>query len=215
VRSETISEESDISSLFKSLKEIDPLFFDEIQRKVSCDWCLVEINRYKPKTKYGKLVLCGMFRNDGALKTLFVGLAPSYRRFDDRVRAFFPKNLNEGSSGALFMRSLLRSGFLKQFDVYITNLVKCSSPTNETPSDKIVLQNLPILKRELELVKPDAIIAMGGVTKNYINAYVSGEWSKSQFYTIHHPTFFLRGGDPMRCLIELRHLKEGIEWQSR
>lgn len=205
-----------ISNQFKSLKEIDSKFFDEIQNGTSCDWCEYEVNRYRLGSGYGKLVLCGTFKNDNSLKVLFLGLAPSHRRFDNEVRAFFPRSLSENSSGALFLKSLIESGFFEKFDIYITNLVKCSNPINEIPSNKIISQNLPILKRELVLIKPNLIVAMGNSVRNYVDSclydYLRNEL-KCEIHHIHHPSFFLRGNDPKGCLDELVHLKDVITWQ--
>ncbi len=45
--------------------------------------------------------------------------------------------------------------------IYITNLVKCTQPHADNPSKEIVAADLPLLWREIELVKPDYIIAFG------------------------------------------------------
>lgn len=56
---------------------------------------------------------------------------------------------------------------LKELDaqgIYLTNLVKCTSPNSENPSRNVCDENLPILLREIDLVKPQRIVTFGQLT---------------------------------------------------
>jgi DNA polymerase len=46
-------------------------------------------------------------------------------------------------------------------DVYITNVVKCRPPNNRTPTREEVEACLPYLLRQIELLRPRRIVALG------------------------------------------------------
>ena len=48
--------------------------------------------------------------------------------------------------------------------LYLTNLVKWTGPTGDLPSGAMVKTYADILRRELELVCPEAVVAFGGLT---------------------------------------------------
>lgn len=45
--------------------------------------------------------------------------------------------------------------------IYITNLVKCTQPHADSPSPQIIAQDLPFLKKEIDLVQSKSIVAFG------------------------------------------------------
>ena len=46
--------------------------------------------------------------------------------------------------------------------VYITNIVKCRPPQNRKPLPDEIAACLPYLHRQLELIQPKVIVALGG-----------------------------------------------------
>jgi uracil-DNA glycosylase len=46
--------------------------------------------------------------------------------------------------------------------VYITNIVKCRPPQNRKPLPDEIAACIPYLHRQLELIRPKVILAMGG-----------------------------------------------------
>jgi len=66
-----------------------------------------------------------------------------------------------GPSGKLLERMLAAIGFART-DVYLTNTLYWRPPGNRTPTPEEHAQCLPFLMRQIELVKPIAIIALGG-----------------------------------------------------
>lgn len=206
-------EKEDYLEKFKSLEEVDKKFFDEIQNSIFSSLCALPINKYNPSQGEGKLVLCGTFKNDSSVKVLFLGIAPSTRRFDKKLRAFFPGSLSENSSGAFFFRALIETNFIKDFDVYITNLLKCSTPYNSFPSDEEIKSEAPILRRELELVRPNYVVCFGeGVKRAFLNNFNFYIYTLSikKVLTIKHPSYFFRRGDFVGLVRELLSLKEKI-----
>ena len=66
-----------------------------------------------------------------------------------------------GRAGQLLDRMIAAMGFGLD-EVYIANVVKCRPPENRTPEQDEIDACMPFLHRQIELVSPKAIVAMGG-----------------------------------------------------
>jgi uracil-DNA glycosylase len=66
-----------------------------------------------------------------------------------------------GQAGQL-LDGILQAIELPREQVYITNIVKCRPPQNRKPQPDEVAACLPYLQRQLELIRPKVILAMGG-----------------------------------------------------
>lgn len=65
-----------------------------------------------------------------------------------------------GAAGRLLTEALARLG-ISRGDVYITNVVKCRPPNNRTPTREEVEACLPYFLRQIELLRPRRIVALG------------------------------------------------------
>jgi DNA polymerase len=65
-----------------------------------------------------------------------------------------------GRAGQLLTR-MIEAMTLKREDVYITNIVKCRPPNNRTPSDGETATCSPYLFRQLAILRPKVIVALG------------------------------------------------------
>jgi len=65
-----------------------------------------------------------------------------------------------GRAGQLLDRIIAAMG-LKRSDVYICNIIKCRPPENRDPRPEEIISCLPYLKKQLELIKPKIIVALG------------------------------------------------------
>ncbi len=72
-----------------------------------------------------------------------------------------------GAAGQLLNKILAAIGF-ERAEVYITNIVKCRPPQNRNPEPDEAEQCLPFLTRQIELVKPAIILALGRVAARYL-----------------------------------------------
>jgi DNA polymerase len=70
-----------------------------------------------------------------------------------------------GRAGQLLTEMLFAVG-LKRDDVYICNILKCRPPGNRNPSTEEVSYCNAYLQRQIELIAPRLILAMGGVAAN-------------------------------------------------
>lgn len=93
---------------------------------------------------------------DGARQPsiLVVGEAPGEQ--EDREGLPFV-----GRSGELLDNMLQAIGHDRHTTVYMTNVVKCRPPANRNPRDEEMAACAPYLARQIELLEPKVILAMG------------------------------------------------------
>ncbi|MHB1203548.1 MAG: uracil-DNA glycosylase [Acidithiobacillus sp.] len=85
---------------------------------------------------------------------LFVGEAPGAEE-DRRGEAFV------GRAGQLLDAMLKAMGLERGRDVYIANVLKCRPPNNRDPLGPEVQECLPYLHRQIALIRPQIIVALG------------------------------------------------------
>jgi len=66
-----------------------------------------------------------------------------------------------GQAGKLLDAMLAGIGLKRGEDVYIANVLKCRPPGNRNPEAPEVAQCSPFLRRQVELIRPKLILAMG------------------------------------------------------
>lgn len=104
--------------------------------------------------------LCRTRRNtvpgvgDPRARWLFVGEAPGAEE-DAQGEPFV------GQAGRLLDNMLDALGLARTRDVYIANVLKCRPPNNRTPEPLEVEACLPYLDRQIELIAPRLIVALG------------------------------------------------------
>lgn len=67
-----------------------------------------------------------------------------------------------GRAGIL-LNAMLRAAGFERGEVYIANVLKCRPPHNRDPSEEESSRCLPYLRRQIELVAPDAILCVGRI----------------------------------------------------
>ena len=66
-----------------------------------------------------------------------------------------------GSAGKLLDNMLKALGLDRRHKVYIANVLKCRPPANRNPLPQEVAQCEPFLRRQIQLLQPRIILAMG------------------------------------------------------
>ncbi len=132
-------------------------------------------------------------------KVMFIGEAPG--RDEDAQGIPFV-----GKAGQL-LNKMLAAIKLKREEVYITNVINWRPPDNRTPTDDEILQFLPFLQEQIDVINPNFIFLLGGVAAKAILSTplplgkIRGSWHEYQslqlnktIYTIasYHPAFLLR-----------------------
>jgi len=92
----------------------------------------------------------------GSLKAqvVFVGEAPGADE-DEQGRPFV------GRAGQLLTDIIVKGMKLARKDVYICNILKCRPPGNRNPLPEEINQCEPFLKKQLQLIRPRVICALG------------------------------------------------------
>ncbi|TRZ94256.1 MAG: uracil-DNA glycosylase [Rhodocyclaceae bacterium] len=85
---------------------------------------------------------------------LFVGEGPGAEE-DQRGEPFV------GQAGKLLDNMLAAIGLKRGQNVYIANAVKCRPPENRTPTPEEAAACRPYLERQIELIRPKLIVALG------------------------------------------------------
>jgi DNA polymerase len=65
-----------------------------------------------------------------------------------------------GRAGQLLDKIIKACG-LKRSDIFICNVLKCRPPDNRDPRPEEIISCLPYLQRQIEIIEPEIIIAMG------------------------------------------------------
>jgi uracil-DNA glycosylase len=116
-----------------------------------------------------------------------------------------------GRAGQL-LNNMIKAMGLRREDVYIANIVKCRPPGNRTPERDECETCSPFLMRQIAVIKPKVVVALGAVAaKNLlaINAPMSelrgrfydflptgtrgdSSWQGARLAVTYHPAFLLR-----------------------
>ncbi len=97
---------------------------------------------------------------------MFIGEGPG-RDEDLQGRPFV------GRAGMLLTKIIKAMG-LRREDVYIANIVKCRPPGNRNPQLDEITECLPYLEKQIELVKPKVICALGSVAAQTLTGRHNG-----------------------------------------
>ena len=86
---------------------------------------------------------------------MFIGEAPGADE-DEQGEPFV------GRAGQL-LNNMIKAMGLRREDVYIANIIKCRPPGNRTPERDECETCSPFLMRQIEAIKPKALVALGAV----------------------------------------------------
>jgi DNA polymerase len=126
-----------------------------------------------------------------------------------------------GRAGQLLTDIITKGMGLKREDVYIANVVKCRPPENRNPEPDEVAACEPFLRRQIELIRPEIIVALGKfAVQTLLQSKVPITKLRGQWHSYHgiklmptfHPAYLLRNpGDKrlvwedIKKVIEARH----------
>lgn len=94
-------------------------------------------------------------------EVMVIGEAPGYQE-DQQGLPFV------GPAGQLLTKMLAAINLDRNSDVFIANVLKCRPPGNRTPSTDESLTCISILRRQINIIKPKAILLLGRVAANNI-----------------------------------------------
>jgi len=126
-------------------------------------------------------------------RVLFVGEGPGAE--EDRTGRPFV-----GQAGKILDKMILAVGLDRQ-RVYIANVVKCRPPGNRDPKDDEIAACSAFLDRQIELIRPELIVALGRFAANRLTGTekplgaLRGRWSRYKgvpLIATYHPAYLLR-----------------------
>ena len=124
---------------------------------------------------------------------MFIGEAPGADE-DQQGEPFV------GRAGQLLNNMISAMGIRRE-DVYIANIIKCRPPGNRTPEREECDTCSPFLMRQIEVVKPKIIVALGAVAAKTLlgvnDAMINlrgkiYDFKKTKLAVTYHPAYLLR-----------------------
>jgi len=162
-----------------------PNTLENLQKQaMQCHLCILSKNRNK--------VVFGKGNPHATL--MIVGDFPS--DIDDDTGKIFT-----GRNGELLTKMITNVLKLNLEDIYITNILKCKPVDSQNPSSEHMHSCYPYLCKEIELVKPKIILALGSFAYQYLSEdntpieKVRGIIHKQKEYLLiatYHPNYLLR-----------------------
>lgn len=164
--------------------ELEGLDLVALEGMVStCTKC--QLNEERTRSVFGS--------GDPHAKIIFIGEAPG-KQEDLEGEPFV------GRAGQLLTKILASVGFTRE-EVYIANVLKCRPPDNRDPKEEEVKSCKPYLRRQIELLQPVLICALGRVAAQNLletNAALSVLRKNIHYYegvktvVTYHPAALLR-----------------------
>ena len=170
---------------FKNENIVLPNSMQELESIVkNCHLC--ELAKSRTKVVFGE--------GDINANLMFVGEGPGANE-DLQGRVFV------GRAGELLTKMIENVLYIKRSSVYIANIVKCRPPNNRTPTPKEALTCREYLFKQIEIVQPKLIVALGSTAYHYLTndktpiSKVRGsiiEYKNSKIIPTFHPSYLLR-----------------------
>jgi uracil-DNA glycosylase len=145
-------------------------------------------------------------------RLMFVGEAPG--RDEDLQGLPFV-----GRAGQLLTR-IIESIGLKRDEIYICNILKCRPPDNRAPFPTEILACEPYLQRQIDIVKPEVICALGKfAAQTLLGVQTPITQLRGKFYDYNgiklmptfHPAYLLRNpGDKRLVWEDMKKIKSAI-----
>ncbi len=175
----------ELSGGFTTLPRISAL--EELRQQVlRCRAC--PLHRTRRKCVFGE--------GNPFAEIMFVGEAPGEN--EDRTGRPFV-----GRAGELLTRIIKAMGYERE-DVYIANIVKCRPPGNRTPTKEEQRACFPFLQKQIEIIKPKVIVALGAVAASNLLSTsqpltkLRGQWGYYKDIPVmptFHPSYILQRGE--------------------
>lgn len=150
---------------------------------------------------------------DPNAKLMFIGEAPGADE-DAQGEPFV------GRAGQLLNNMITAMG-LRREEVYIANVIKCRPPGNRTPERDECETCAPFLMKQIEIIKPKAIVALGAIAAKHLLGLNDSMMNlRGRFYDFrgtklavtYHPAFLLR--DPRQKKETWKDLQMVMEYLS-
>ncbi|MCX7816503.1 MAG: uracil-DNA glycosylase [Syntrophales bacterium] len=176
--------------------------------KVDLECCRrCQLHRYRKNIVFGE--------GNPKARLVFVGEAPGAEE-DEQGRPFV------GKAGQLLTK-IIEAMKMKRDEVYICNILKCRPPNNRDPLPDEISACEPFLIRQLEVIKPEVICALGSIAaRTLLRTEVPITALRGRFHSYkgidlmptYHPAYLLRNPAAKRYVWEdmqlvMKRIREG------
>lgn len=138
---------------------------------------------------------------EGSPQWMFIGEAPG--EYDDTVGRPF-----QGRAGDLLRCMLQSVGIAQDSPVYFTNVLKCRPMGNRSPLPDEVAACMPLLRRQIQQLRPDCLVALGRVSasallgkdadldqlRGHVHSFTDDDGREIPLVVTHHPASLLLHG---------------------
>ncbi|NOX92647.1 MAG: uracil-DNA glycosylase [Gammaproteobacteria bacterium] len=188
---------SEVSSQAASTIDVHSLDWPALQTAVaSCKAC--ELHKTRTQTVFGV--------GDHTAQWMIIGEAPGADE-DQQGEPFV------GRAGQL-LNNMLKALGLQREQVFIANILKCRPPGNRNPQPEEIVQCEAFLQRQVALVKPKVILAVGGVAAHNLLKVTTAvsklrgqlhHYGETPLVVTYHPAYLLRKpGEKARSWTDLK-----------
>jgi uracil-DNA glycosylase family 4 len=151
----------------------------------------------------GELLVFG--EGPGTARLMLIGEAPG----EEEAKSGRPF---VGNAGRLLGKYLTEAGIARE-EAYVTNVMKVRPPGNRTPRKTEVREALPVLERQIELIRPAILVCLGGIAAQAVIdpkakiTQIHGQWFERggiRIIPTYHPSSVFHDEG------KKRHLKEDL-----
>jgi len=151
---------------------------------LQCQLC--GLSKTRTKTVFGE--------GNPYTEIMFVGEGPGAQE-DATGRPFV------GRAGELLTKMIENVLEIPRESVYIANIIKCRPPNNRVPTPEEAYTCIPYLKKQIELIQPRIIVALGATAYHYLTGDKTGitkvrgeliDMGSYQLIPTYHPSYVLR-----------------------
>lgn len=150
------------------------------------------------------------FRGSAKAKLMIIGEAPGF--YEDKQGFPFV-----GKAGSL-LNQMLQGIEIIEEEVYIANVLKCRPPNNRDPQLDEIVQCSPYLARQIELIQPHLILALGRFAGQFLLnkplplkhlRNTLHHYNNIPFMVTYHPAYLLRNpADKKKAYLDLLTVKK-------
>jgi uracil-DNA glycosylase family 4 len=156
--------------------------YEEIQKCQNCELYRLEVNKYRPHLKIGNKPILIVSQNPSVFRN---NLPYVWGGLDKLIKNLPPERAGE-------VRKILDK-------VYISNIVKCSTPENRTPSSTEIKSCFKWLKEEVRIISPEKIIVLGIPARKGLE----NKFNDVIKIFLRHPISTIREGEALKYSYEL------------
>jgi len=186
------------------------LFYEEIQACEKCDLCSLSINKRKGKTPGAgymdaDIVVLGLATGFYRDKDVFSGTPFNF--FNEEL--YDGEGMNVASRVRKALEEMLKTAGIDRENVFITNIMKCSTPKDREPENEEIAACFNWFNEEIAAIKPKMIICLGQKVSSFfaLKPMESQKQGNTIIIASYHPAYSVYSGNKRF----FRELKEEIE----